>query len=84
MGITLNDEDRANAVNSVKEYAREHFDEPMGDLAAGFLIDFFLEEIAPSVYNQGVLDASRRAQAKLLDVEAELEEPTFTHWNGKR
>lgn len=84
MPIELNDDDRAEAIRSVKAYAHENFDEPLGDLAAGFLLDFFLEEIAPLVYNQGVTEAVQRTQAKLMDVEAELDEPAFTHWKSAR
>ena len=83
MPLTLSDEQRAEAIDSIKEYSREEFDEPLGDLASGFLLDFFLAEVAPSVYNRGVADAVERLQAKVMDVDAELHVEEFQYWKQR-
>ncbi|MFT5144179.1 MAG: hypothetical protein ACI80V_003819 [Rhodothermales bacterium] len=82
MPIELPDDARAEAISSIKEYTRENFDEPLGDLASGFLLDFFLADIGPSIYNKAVAEAAERMQAKVMDVEVEVHEPEFTYWKN--
>ena len=38
------------------------------------LLDFFVRELGPPVYNQGVRDASSYMQQKLADIEGEVTE----------
>ena len=38
------------------------------------LLDFFVRELGPPVYNQGVRDASGYMQDKLADIEGEIYE----------
>ncbi|NNE71237.1 MAG: DUF2164 domain-containing protein [Rhodothermales bacterium] len=84
MSISLTDEQRAEAVASIKQYAAENFDEPLGDLAAGFLLDYFVAEIGPSIYNRGVRDTQERVQAAVMDVDMDLREAEFTFWKTRR
>ena len=72
MKIELSKPNRAEAVASLKRYAEENFAEPLGDLAAGLLLDFFIEDIGPAIYNKGVADAQTRIQLRVADVDAEL------------
>jgi uncharacterized protein (DUF2164 family) len=51
MSIELTREVRQEAVASIERYFREHMDEKTGNIAAGGLLSFFLEEIGPSIYN---------------------------------
>ena len=55
MTIELTKEARTEAIASIERYFREHMDEPIGNVAAGGLLGFFLEEIGPSIYNKAVL-----------------------------
>ena len=57
MPIELPKEARQQAITSIERYFREHMDEPIGNVAAGGLLNFFLQEIGPSVYNRAVSDA---------------------------
>lgn len=50
-------EKRNEFIKSIIAYFDKERDEEIGELAAGMLLDFFAEEIAPEYYNQGVLDA---------------------------
>ena len=52
MPVTLPDEARQRAVQSLRRYADEELDLDLGDLAAGFLLDFVLREIGPSVHSR--------------------------------
>ena len=55
MAIDISKEQRQRAVQSIERYFRENMDEPIGNVAAGGLLGFFLEEIGPLVYNRAVL-----------------------------
>ena len=57
--------------------------EPVGDLAAGGLLNFFLEEVGPAVYNRGVADAQRRLQERLSELDAEVHEEEFQYWRRR-
>jgi uncharacterized protein (DUF2164 family) len=41
-------------------------DEPIGNLAAGALLGYFLEELGPLVYNQRVADLQARTSLRSL------------------
>lgn len=83
MPIDLPSESREEAIASLQTYARQHFDEPMGNLAAGELLDFFLEEIGPSVYNKAVRDVKDRIEARMMELDVEVHQPEFTYWQRR-
>ena len=82
----LSKEQRKEAIQSIQLYFERNLPEPVGDLAAGLLMDFFLRDIGPLIYNRGVSDAQTRMQGKLSELDSELYEAPFTYWlnSGKR
>ena len=40
--------------------------------STGFLLDFFLDQIGPTIYNRAVGDAQALMQDKLIDIDGEL------------
>ena len=80
MPIELSKEDRAQASASIERYFREHMDERIGNIAAGALLGFFLEEIGPSIYNRAVADAQERLQARVAELDYEVHEDGFGYW----
>jgi uncharacterized protein (DUF2164 family) len=80
MAIELNVKDRAAAIASLQQYAEASLAEPLGDLAAGLLLNFFVEEIGPLVYNQAIADAQTRLQLRVADLNGELFEDAFQYW----
>ena len=80
MPIALHPDTRQQAIQSLERYFREHMDEPIGNVTAGALLGFFLEEIGPSIYNQGVADAQERMQARLQELDYEVHEDEFGYW----
>ena len=44
-------------------------EEPIGNIAAGALLGFFLEEIAPVIYNRAVADVQERLQARVAELD---------------
>ena len=79
MPIEIPKEARAQAIASLRRYFEENF-EPVGEMAAGQLVNFFLEEIGPLVYNRAVRDAEARIERHLSDLAADLSTPEFQYW----
>lgn len=84
MPIDLPTETRQQAISSIERYFREHMDEPIGNVAAGGLLKFFLQEIAPVVYNQGVADAQELMQQRVAEVDIDVHHAPFTYWGTRR
>ncbi len=74
MRIRLSDDRRAALLRSIKQHFADNFDEEISDFRADELLDFFVRELGPPVYNQGVRDASSYLQEKLGDIEGEVYE----------
>jgi uncharacterized protein (DUF2164 family) len=74
MRIRLAPDRRAALLASIRQYFEDHFDEPISDFRAQALLDFFVLELGPPVYNQGVRDAASYLQEKLTDIEGEVYE----------
>ncbi len=71
---------RTAAIASIQRYFEENLAEPIGDLPAGQLLNFFLEEIGPAIYNQAIADAQARLQQRLSDLSGELYVDQFQYW----
>jgi uncharacterized protein (DUF2164 family) len=80
MAIELSKDVRKEAIVSIERYFREHMDEPIGNIAAGGLLGFFLEEIGPAIYNQAVADVQERLQARVAELDLEVHEDPFQYW----
>lgn len=80
MTIELTKEVKQNALESLQKYFEVKMDEPLGNLAAGALLGFILEEIGPSSYNKGVADAQERMQTRLNELEYEVHADEFQYW----
>lgn len=78
--MELSKEKRTEAIASVKKYFEEEIREPLGDLRAGLLLDFFIEEIGPAIYNQAIGDAQTRLAARVADLDGELYADEFQYW----
>ena len=83
MSIELTKEARAQAVASIERYFLKENGEPIGNMAAGALLNFFLADIAPAIYNQAVAQAQERMQARVAELDIELHEDAFTWWNKR-
>ena len=83
MPIKIQKDEREAAIASIRRFAEESLDEPIGNLAAGSLLDFFLEEIAPLAYNQAVRDVQNRLQSQLLELDLDVNEVEFGYSRNK-
>lgn len=80
MSLELSKQARVDAIASIQHYFERNMPEPIGELAAGLLLNFFVEEIGPAIYNQAVKDAATRMQQRVADLEGELYEDEFQYW----
>lgn len=80
MPIELTKDARQQAIASIERYFRENMDEPIGNIAAGGLLGYFLEEIGPAIYNQAVADVQERMQARVAELDIEVQEDEFGYW----
>lgn len=86
MPIELNKAEYAEALASLQKYAEQNLEEPLGNLAAGLLLGFFIEEIGPTLYNRGVADAQARMQLRVDELDGEVHQEPFRYWHrhGKK
>jgi uncharacterized protein (DUF2164 family) len=79
MRIRLTDERRARTLRSVKKFWAETLDQELSDFTATRILDFFVKELGPPVYNQAIQDARAFLQGKLEDLDVEFYEPDEPH-----
>ena len=80
LAISLTKEAKKQAIQSIKKYIAENFEEEIGDLKADLLLDFFLKEIGPTIYNHAISDAQAYLQDKVVDLDGSCYEPEFGYW----
>jgi uncharacterized protein (DUF2164 family) len=80
MTLELAKDQRQQAISSIERYFRENKDEHIGNIAAGALLGFFLEEIGPAIYNKAVADVQERLMARVSDLDFEVHEDEFQYW----
>jgi uncharacterized protein (DUF2164 family) len=73
---------RAQAIASIQRYFQENMPEPIGDLPVGLLLNFFIEEVGPAIYNQAIVDAQARMQQRVSDLNGELYANEFQYWSN--
>lgn len=78
--IELSKQVRADAISSIQRYFEESMPEPIGELAAGLLLSFFIEEIGPVIYNHAISQAQTRMQQRVSDLNGELYTDEFQYW----
>ena len=80
MKIELPKQTREDAIISIQRYFQENMGESIGNMAAGLLLNYFVEELGPAIYNQAIADAQARIQKHMSDLEGELYAPEFQYW----
>lgn len=80
MTIKLSDETEQRLTSSIKRYVSETMEEEIGDLKARLLMDFFLKELGPSIYNKAIVDAQAHMHDRVGDLDGSCFEPEFSYW----
>jgi uncharacterized protein (DUF2164 family) len=81
MSVELSKQVRDDAIASIQQYFERNLTEPIGELPASLLLNYFIEEIGPAIYNQAIGDAQTRLQQRVADLEGELYEEPFQYWH---
>ena len=84
MAIELNKEEIQDIIPSIQKYVEEEFGEEIGEMKAKFLLDYFLKEIGPYAYNQGVKDAENFFREKVEDLSGSCYEQALMYWPDQR
>ena len=80
MSIELSNHARAQAIASIQQYFERNMPESIGELPAGLMLDFFVQEIGPTIYNIAIADAQARLTMRVADLSGELYEDEFQYW----
>ena len=80
MTIKLNPKTEGHLLGSIKQFFLEELDDDIGDLKARLVLDFFLREMGPSIYNQAIADAQRTLETAVSDLSGVRYEPEFDYW----
>ena len=82
MAIELPADSKKLALASLRRFCNENLDLDMaeGDLQALALLDFFLKEVAPTVYNGAVADAQVYLRERVADLDGACYQPEFAFW----
>lgn len=81
--IKLSPEARTRATSSIRRYFAEELDLDIGDLKAGGVLDFFVEEIGPTIYNQAIADARSFFDERAADLAAICYQAEFSFWDQR-
>jgi uncharacterized protein (DUF2164 family) len=80
MSIKLKKETEERLIISIKRYFTEKLDEDIGELKASLVLEYFLKEIAPTIYNIAIGDAQAYINERISDIEGTCYEQEFTYW----
>ena len=81
MAIKLSKEAQQRLIASIKRYCAENMEQDVGDLKATLLLDFFVKEIGPTIYNQAVAEAQAHIQDKVADLDSSCYQVEFGYWS---
>lgn len=80
MTIELSKDMRKKVLASIQRYFDEHMEEKIGNITAGALLGYFLEEIGPLVYNAAVKDVQAHLERRILELDLEIHAEEFDYW----
>lgn len=66
--IKIDKEKKEEMRKNIVNYFDKERDENLGDLASLLILDFFIDELGPYIYNQGVEDAYVYTKDKAEDI----------------
>ncbi|MCG7379452.1 DUF2164 domain-containing protein [Paenibacillus sp. ACRSA] len=70
--LKLTKEQQDDAIRTIKSYFEEERGEELGDVAAWGVLDLFMTQLAPYIYNQALADARTTANQRMASLEEDL------------
>ena len=83
MTIRLARETEQRLIDSIKQFFAEHMDEEIGELKAALVLEFYVKEVGPSIYNRAIADAQEQMQDRVADLDGSCHEPEFGYWKKR-
>jgi uncharacterized protein (DUF2164 family) len=68
--LTIPDDAHKRATALLRAYVSEQWEDEIGDLKAGLLLDFILTEVGPTIYTQAIADARAFFEERATDLAA--------------
>lgn len=84
MAIELNKQEVAETAASIRRFFREELEVDLSEMQSGFVLSYFLKEVAPFAYNQGVKDAESFFRARVEELSGTCFEDPLIYWSKKR
>ncbi|MGH7647571.1 MAG: DUF2164 domain-containing protein [Gemmatimonadaceae bacterium] len=81
--IKLSPDARTRAIASVRRYFAEELDLDIGDLKAGGVLDFFVADVGPTIYNDAIADARSFFDERAADLAAICYQAEFSYWDTR-
>ena len=78
--ITIPDDARKLAIASIRQYFADELAQEIGDLKATLVLDYFLVELGPAVYNKAIADAKSFFDERAADLGALCHHEEFPYW----
>lgn len=70
--LKLTKEQQDDAIRTIQSYFEEERGEELGDLAAWGVLDLFMTQLAPYIYNQAISDARTTTNQRMASLEEDL------------
>lgn len=83
MTIKLEPDAEKFLLESIKRFFAEELEEDVGELKARAVLEFFIHEIGPSVYNQAIADAQTFFERSVSDLAGVQYQPEFDYWKHR-
>lgn len=68
----------------MQRFFAESLDSDLSEMQAGFLLDYFMREIAPFAYNKGVEDAQKYFIRATEDLPSTCFQQALTYWDAPK
>ena len=78
--LAVDDQAKQRSIASIKRYFKEELDVEVGDLKASLILDYFVTEHGPTIYNQAIADARAFFDERSADLAAVCYRPEFPFW----
>jgi uncharacterized protein (DUF2164 family) len=80
MAIELSPDTSKRLIGSIRRYFADELDQDIGDLKARLVLEYCVQEIGPSIYNQAIADAQAHLNRQVADLENACYQKEFTYW----
>ncbi len=84
MAIELTKQEIADILPSLQRFFSEELEQDLNEMRAKFVLNYFMQEIAPFAYNKGVSDSETYLRGRVEDLTGTCFEGGLTYWTKKK